>query len=322
VRVKLLLACGILSSALYVAMNVFVAMQWEAYSSRWMTVSELSAIDAPTRALWVPWSLVYTLLTAAFGWGVRSSAQGSQRLRVAGGFLIAYGISGLAWPLFPMHLREVLAAGDSNWSDTMHLVTASVTVLIMLLAMGVGSVALGRSFRIYSFISILLLATFGALTSIEAPAVEVNGPTPWIGVYERVNIGVFLLWVVVLAVTLLLRASSVRDRQELIAVKLLHTCVWVFFNVVIFYLLYAVLVDRIDSLAWICLALIGAECLVLLFFKMACPLTVVARQYSASEEPNFDIYLPRWLAKYNKQIYGLILVGILLGLVWRLWIDG
>ena len=47
---------------------------------------------------------------------------------------------------------------------------------------------------------------------------------------------------------------------KLTAIKLLHTGVWVFFNVVIFYLLYAVIVDRIDSLAWICLALIGAEC--------------------------------------------------------------
>jgi hypothetical protein len=25
-------------------------------------------------------------------------------------------------------------------------------------------------------------------------------PTPWIGVYERINIGVFLLWVVVLGI--------------------------------------------------------------------------------------------------------------------------
>lgn len=206
--IDLLLTCGILSSALYAAMNVFVAMQWEAYSSRSMTVSELSAIDAPTRALWVPWGLVYTLLMAAFGWGVYASAQGNRRLRAAGGFLIAYGISGLAWPLFPMHLREVLAAGGSNWSDTLHLVTASVTVLIMLLAMGYGAAALGRSFRIYSIVSMLVLATFGALTSSEAPAVDVNGPTPWIGVYERINIGVFLLWVIVLAVLLLRRAVS------------------------------------------------------------------------------------------------------------------
>ena len=46
---KILLMCGIVSSLLYVAMNIFVAMQWDAYSSVSQTVSELSAIGAPTR---------------------------------------------------------------------------------------------------------------------------------------------------------------------------------------------------------------------------------------------------------------------------------
>lgn len=103
-----------------------------------------------------------------------------------------------------------------------------------------------------------------------------------------------------------------------LAIKLLHTAVWVFFNVVIFYLLLAVLTDRLDTWAWICLALIGAECAVLLFFRMACPLTIVARRYSDSQLPNFDIYLPIWLARYNKHIYGVLLALILSGLVWRL----
>ena len=49
---KLLLVCGILSSLLYAAMNVFVRMLWEGYSYASQTVSELSAIGAPTRRLW------------------------------------------------------------------------------------------------------------------------------------------------------------------------------------------------------------------------------------------------------------------------------
>ncbi len=106
---------------------------------------------------------------------------------------------------------------------------------------------------------------------------------------------------------------------KLTAIKLIHTAVWVFMNVVIFYALYAVVVDRIDRWLWLALAVIGLECLVLLIFRMACPLTLVAQRYSDSPEPNFDIYLPRWLAKYNKHIYGILLVGILAGLAWRLW---
>lgn len=199
---RFLLVCGIVSAVLYAAMNIFVAMQWEDYSSKTQTVSELSAIDAPTRSLWVPLGVVYTLLTAAFGWGVRKAAAGNWKLRIAGTFLVAYGISGLAWPIFPMHLREVLAAGGESWSDTMHLALASFTVLLMILAMGFGGAAFGRNFRIYTIITIVFLATFGGLTSAEAGAVEANGPTPWIGVYERLNIGMFLLWIVVLAAML------------------------------------------------------------------------------------------------------------------------
>ena len=48
---RTLLVCGILSSLLYVAMTIFVAMQWEGYSSISQTISELSAIGAPTRSL-------------------------------------------------------------------------------------------------------------------------------------------------------------------------------------------------------------------------------------------------------------------------------
>src|SRR6202158_4040808 len=90
---KILLVCGVLSSLLYVAMTVFVPMQWEGYSSASQTVSELSAISAPTRPLWVPLGTAYTLLVAAFGWGVLASARRHRPLRVAGRLLVAYGRS-------------------------------------------------------------------------------------------------------------------------------------------------------------------------------------------------------------------------------------
>jgi hypothetical protein len=201
-RRQALLACGIVASLLYVAMNVFVAMQWPEYSSVSQTVSELSAIGAPTRSLWIALALPYTLLTAAFGWGVRASAGNNRALRVAGGLIVTYGVTGLAWPFAPMHLRDVLAAGGATTTDTMHIGFAMVTVLIMVLAMAFGALAFGWRFRVYSITTIVTLAVFGLLTSLDAPRLEANQPTPWIGVWERINIGVFLLWVVVLAVAL------------------------------------------------------------------------------------------------------------------------
>lgn len=105
---------------------------------------------------------------------------------------------------------------------------------------------------------------------------------------------------------------------KLVLVKLIHTAIWIFFNLVIFYLLYAVLIDKIDKWIWIGLSLIFAEGLVLLIFRLKCPLTLVARKYSASSKENFDIYLPLWLAKYNKTIYTGIVLLILIILIYRL----
>jgi hypothetical protein len=100
-------------------------------------------------------------------------------------------------------LREVLAAGGGTWTDTLHLVLASVTVLLMLLAIVCAASAFGNPFRRYSIATLAILVAFGALTFVDAPRLAANLPTPWMGVWERINIGVFLLWVVVLAVVLL-----------------------------------------------------------------------------------------------------------------------
>lgn len=101
-------------------------------------------------------------------------------------------------------------------------------------------------------------------------------------------------------------------------IKLLHTIIWVFFNVVIFYMLYAVIVNRIDFWLWICYGFILLEGIVLVLFKMFCPLTVWARKYSNSTRNNFDIYLPEWLAKYNKLIYTSIVGVSVVILIYRL----
>lgn len=106
--------------------------------------------------------------------------------------------------------------------------------------------------------------------------------------------------------------------SKLAVIKTIHTLIWVFFNVVIFYLLFAVVSDKIDIYVWLGVSAVFLEGLVLLIFKAKCPLTIVARKYSDSTEANFDIYLPNWLAKYNKEIYTSIFFVVLLILTYRL----
>jgi CubicO group peptidase (beta-lactamase class C family) len=202
---RVLLVCGILAALLYVAMLLVVPMRWEGYSSASQTVSELSAIGAPTRRLWVALGLVYTALIAAFGWGVWLAARENRPLRVVGALMIADGVIGALWP--PMHLRGT----GFSLTDTLHIVWTAVHGLVVILVLVFGAAALGKRFRRYSITTLIVLLVAGALTGIDAPRVAANLPTPWIGVWERVNIGLYLGWVVVLAVVLLRREPVRRD---------------------------------------------------------------------------------------------------------------
>ena len=90
---------------------------------------------------------------------------------------------------------------------------------------------------------------------------------------------------------------------KLILIKVIHTLIWIFFNFVIFYMLYAAIANKLDPWLWVGYGLVFLEGLILLAFKSHCPLNLLARKYSNSKKDNFDIYLPSWLAKYTKLIY-------------------
>jgi hypothetical protein len=198
---KPLLACGIAASLLYGAL--IWGIRYNGYSPISQTVSELSAWGVPTRPIWMVLGALYDALMIAFALGVWASAGGKRSLRIVGGLMIAYGLLGLLWPFASMHQRAVLAAGGETLADTAHLVLAMVTVALMFAAMVFGAAAFGLWFRLYSIATIVILLAFGVLTTSDAPRVAANLPTPWAGLWERINIMAFLLWIVVLAIVLL-----------------------------------------------------------------------------------------------------------------------
>lgn len=93
------------------------------------------------------------------------------------------------------------------------------------------------------------------------------------------------------------------SKTKLTLIKIIHTLIWIFFNVVIFYMLYAALINKLDIWLWIGYGFVFLEGLMLLAFKSHCPLNLLAKKYTNSSKDNFDIYLPSWLAKYTKLIY-------------------
>lgn len=202
---RALLLSGVFSSLWYIAINIFVPMQYEGYSVLSYTVSELSAIDAPTRILWVLIVMLFPLLFAAFGWGVQRVAYGNRSLKVVGILIIVYCILNFYWP--PMHRREVIAGGGGTLTDTLHIVWATMTIIFMMLMMGFGAAALSKKFRIYTMATFAVFIICGVLTFMASPAMSANMPTPWMGLWERINIAAFMIWVIVFAFKLL-------ERQE------------------------------------------------------------------------------------------------------------
>ena len=106
--------------------------------------------------------------------------------------------------------------------------------------------------------------------------------------------------------------------QKLTLIKIIHTAIWCFFNLILIYLFYASLTDSIDHKFWIGIGIIILEVIVLVTLKWVCPLTYLARRYSDSKKENFDIYLPNWLAKYNKLIYSILFVTLVIIYVFKI----
>ncbi len=203
---KLLLICGIASSLFYVFMNVLGTIFYKGYDAASQTVSELSAIGAPTRPLWISLAAIYSLLSIGFALGVWRFAIGHRTLQTIGILLLANGVIGLFWP--PMHQRQVLANGGKTITDTLHIVFTIATTFFMMLVIILGAVAFKKWFRIYSVATLMILIVFGALTAKDSSGIEQNLPTPLIGIWERINIGIYLLWIIVLAIVLLSRENE------------------------------------------------------------------------------------------------------------------
>jgi Protein of unknown function (DUF998) len=208
---KPLLTCGILAGVLYVAMTLFVGMLWDGYSAADQTISELSAIGAPTRPLWMALGMVYSALMIAFGWIVWKSAP-HRGLRIVGALLVTQAVFGVFWP--PMHQRAVLAAGGGTLTDTLHIVWTIVTSLFFMSVLGFGATGFGKRFRVYSVATMAIVFACGAWTGTYASGVQANLPTPGVGVWERINTSAFMMWIVVLA-AVLLWTGTLQERRRM-----------------------------------------------------------------------------------------------------------
>lgn len=206
---KLLLSCGIVSSALYVATDILAARRFPGYRYTEYSISEQIAEALPTRRLWVVEAIPGSLLVAAFGAGVWASAAASGRKQrathVTGAALVGYAVSSMAGAfLFPLLTPRGMPSPEPQGTQRVHqheLATAAIN-LFFLLSMGFGAMLLGKRFRYYTYGTIASLLVFGGLSALYIPRLAANRPTPGLGIVERLNVYASMLWMATLAIGL------------------------------------------------------------------------------------------------------------------------
>ncbi len=112
------------------------------------------------------------------------------------------------------------------------------------------------------------------------------------------------------------RNPGMKNSRALHIIKTIHTFIWAIMASATLHIFYAGITGIFNNLLLVSIALMVTEIVVLIFNAWSCPLTHIAKHYTAKRQPNFDIYLPRIIAKYNKEIFGtLFLTGLTLVLL-------
>jgi hypothetical protein len=104
------------------------------------------------------------------------------------------------WLPFPMTARGDAAPGTT---DLGHVILGTISIALMLTAIGFGAAASGRWFRVYSLISWAAVLVFWGWSAAYGSRIATGEATPWLGVVERIALASWLDWVLVLAIVLL-----------------------------------------------------------------------------------------------------------------------
>ncbi len=197
---KILVSCGIAAPILYVLTAVIGAALRNDYSHIVNAISELLSNGAPNKAVLDIVFNIYNALLLAFAIGAYSALKNFPRItRVALGILIGIQILSFSWGFFPM---DPLGA-EATFAGTMHNILGGVVALatiIMPLLMGLGVRRLNgfNRYAVYSFISSAIIFVSG-LTGVVLAGQGIQ----LFGLFERITIGSYEMWIAVTALRLL-----------------------------------------------------------------------------------------------------------------------
>ena len=207
---KTLLSCGTAAPVLYIITAIIgAALRPNDYSHIVNAISELLSNGAPNKAILDIIFNIYNALLLVFALGAYSAVKKFPRIsRVSMGILIGIQVVSFSWGFFPM---DPLGA-EATFAGTMHNVLGGVVAMatiVMPLLMGLGVRKLGgfNRYAVYSFVSSAIIFVSG-LTGVILAGQGVH----LFGLFERITIGTYEIWIFVTALNLL------RVQQEALSV--------------------------------------------------------------------------------------------------------
>jgi len=183
------------------------------YSHVRNAISELTASQAPYRAALAPLYIAYNVLLVGFAVGLWRAYPQNRLLRAAVVLFAAAGLSGIGQVTALPHDSTGTPATAAG---TGHAVLAGVSAVLTVIC----AVVYGVAFRRTAGWPRLSIASFGvaAFLVVIRPVTAASIGKPWMGLFERLTIGAFLAWVVVVSVAVLRRRPRTADPSQVAAV--------------------------------------------------------------------------------------------------------
>jgi len=192
---------GILTPLFYIFNVVLGGALWPGYSHVRQAISELTMAGVPNLALMDALFTIYGFMLLAFslGFSLRWGRAGNRPLTISGIALVACAAAGLAMKFF----RQDPIGEPLTFTGTMHLILAGVTSLgtifaIFFAAAGFRKLPYAGDLRVFSLVMGAIVLVSGGLTAAgttQLPAI--------FGILERITIGAFMLWLLVISLSLL-----------------------------------------------------------------------------------------------------------------------
>ncbi|MBI5680484.1 MAG: DUF998 domain-containing protein [Methanobacterium sp.] len=188
---------GIIGPLVYISAVIMGGMLRSDYSFLYNTISELTVANASNIVLMSILFGIYNISILIFGIGafLDKEIDNSKKYKAATLMLAIVGFLGILLLFFPQDPRNAAF----TFQGTMHIAIAGITSLftlisVLLIGINFRKVKEMKSFAIYSFISFAVILVSGGVAAISVGSNSAYG-----GLFERITIFAFMIWVLVLS---------------------------------------------------------------------------------------------------------------------------